>query len=159
MIRKDYLERLIEQFAQALARILKARQEARYEDALRLIREAARTALGMEYGPLTMVDAASTARMLGDPERVGVLARLVALLGVVLLAGGVAGGAGDRFRLGLELLLEARALGWRVEGEGAEALATLRARVDPGAPSERYRGLLARARGAGLKERRARQFA
>jgi hypothetical protein len=145
MNRKDYIERLIEQFAQALARILKARQEARYEDALGLIREAARTALGMEYGPLTRVDAASTARMLGDPERVGVLGRLVAQEAEVLQARGEVAGAEDRFRLGLELLLEARALGWRMEGEGAEALATLRARVDPGALSERYRGLLARA--------------
>lgn len=144
-IRKDYIEQMIEQFAAALARILKARREQRLEDATHLIRETARDALGMEYGALTMVDALSTARLLGAPVRVQVLARLVRQEAEVRREQGDALGAADRLRLALELYLEARELGLRLDETGTKELTELRAGVDAAALSERYRGLLAKA--------------
>jgi hypothetical protein len=144
-IRKDYIERLIEQFAAALARILKARQEQRSEDALQLIREAARTVLGMEYGALTLADAGSTARMLGEPSRVRVLASLVRQEAEVRRGQGDALGSEERLRLALELYLEARELGLRLDEGGTKEFDELRERVAAAALSERYRRLLARA--------------
>jgi hypothetical protein len=70
MIRKDYIERLIEQLAAAFAALMKLRRERRTEEAQQLIRDTALSALGMEYSTLTMADAASTARLLGHPLRV-----------------------------------------------------------------------------------------
>lgn len=144
-IRKDYIERMIEQLVAALARILRARQEQRYEEALQLIGEAARSMLGMEYRVLTMADAASTARLLGEPGRVRVLAKLVRQEAEVRRGQGDALGAGDRFRLALELYLEARELGLRLDGEGTREVAELREAVGEVALSERYQRLLARA--------------
>ncbi|MDY7226469.1 hypothetical protein [Hyalangium rubrum] len=144
MITKDYIERLIEQFAQALKALLKARQEQRPEEAHRLIRETALATLGMEYSVLTMADAASTARLLGHPQRVVVLARLVAEEGELLSEQGEGARAGLRWGLALELFLEARELGASLAGEDARVFEGLRRRVAPSLLSERHQQLLAR---------------
>ncbi len=147
MIRKDYIERLIEQLAQALAAILKARQEQRPEDAMQLIRDTALSALGMEYSVLTMADAASTARLLGHPSRVAGLARLVAEEGELLEEQGERARAALRRNLALELFLEARAQGGTLEGEDARVFEALRREVEPTLLSERHQHLLERETG------------
>ncbi|AKF79052.1 hypothetical protein MFUL124B02_00640 [Myxococcus fulvus 124B02] len=132
-IRKDYVERLIEQFAAALARLLKARHEKRFADAAALIRSTALDTLGMEYSALLMVDAASTARLLGDPMRVKVLARLVAEDGELHLEQGDSRMATERFEYALALYAEARHLGLPHDAEDSAVLARLRAWLGPGA--------------------------
>lgn len=129
MIRKDYIERLIEQFAAAFASLLKLRRERRTEEAQQLIRDTAQSLLGMEYSTLTMADAASTARLLGHPLRVVALARLVAEEGELLHEKGESARAALRRRLALELLLEAQTMGATLEGEDARVLAELREKV------------------------------
>jgi hypothetical protein len=131
MIRKDYLERLIEQLAAAFKALLKLRQEQRPEEARQLIRDTALSTLGMEYDVLTMADAASTARLLGHPRRVVGLARLVAEEGELFHEQGEPARAALRWRLALELLEEARKLGATLEGEDARVFAELRAKVEP----------------------------
>jgi hypothetical protein len=143
MIRKDYIERLIEQFAAAFAALLKARREQRTEDARQLIRDTALTVLGMEYSVLTMADAASTARLLGHPLRVVGLARLVAEEGELFREQGEEARAAIRWGLALELFLEARELGATLEGEDARVFTSLRTRVEPRLLPERYQQLLA----------------
>ena len=128
-IRKDYIERLIEQFVAALARIIKARREQRFADAQQLIRDTALSSLGMEYGALLLADAASTARLLGEPSRVKVLARLVAEDGEVLLAQGDADTASARFRYALALFAEAQAHGLQPDPDDTATLARLRAHL------------------------------
>jgi hypothetical protein len=137
MIRKDYIERLIEQLAAAFAAILKARREQRTEDARQLIRDTALSALGMEYSVLTMADAASTARLLGHPSRVVGLARLVAEEGELLQEQGEAARAALRWRLALELFGEAGKMGATLKGEDARVFTGLREKVEPPLPSER----------------------
>jgi hypothetical protein len=110
-IRQDYIERLIEQFAAALARILKLNQEQRPEEARRLIRDTALSALGMDYDALLLGDARSTARLLGDPERVRMLARLVTQEADALGLQGDTATAAARTEYALALHAEARALG------------------------------------------------
>jgi hypothetical protein len=131
MIRKDYIERLIEQLAAAFKALLKLREEKRPEQARQLIRDTALSALGMEYDVLTMADAASTARLLGHPARVVGLARLVAVEGELLEEQGEQARAALRWGLALELFEEARKMGATIQGEDARALAGLRARVQP----------------------------
>jgi hypothetical protein len=86
--RSDWLQHLIEQEAEALSAIVRARHEGRLEDAHRLIREAARTELGMDYRVLTSFDVLSVAELLAHHERVRVLAQLVAQEAEVLEAEG-----------------------------------------------------------------------
>ncbi|HEX8701439.1 MAG TPA: hypothetical protein VF815_21610 [Myxococcaceae bacterium] len=143
MIREDYIERMIQQFAAVFKALLKAREEQRPEDALKLIRETALSVLGMEYSTLTMADAASTARLLGDPVRVVGLARLVVEEGELLRAQGKETRASLRWSLALELFLEARALGAALRGEDARVFARLRTEVAPMLLSERHQQLLA----------------
>ncbi len=128
-IRKDYIERLIEEFAAALARIIQARREQRLADAQQLIRDTALSSLGMEYGALLLADPASTARLLGDPARVKVLARLVAEDGEALLQQGDSDTASARFHHALALYTEARALGLTPDAEDLAAISRLAARV------------------------------
>jgi hypothetical protein len=129
MIRKDYIERLIEQFAAAFAALLKLRRERKTEEAQQLIRDTALSVLGMEYSALTMADAASTARLLGHPLRVIGLARLVAEEGDLLHEQGEHARATLRWGLALDLFLEAQAMGAILEGEDARVLAELRKKV------------------------------
>jgi len=129
MIRKDYIERLIEQFAAAFAALLKLRRERKPEEAQQLIRDTALSVLGMEYSALTMADAASTARLLGHPLRVVGLARLVAEEGNLLHEQGEQARATLRWGLALELFLEAQKMGATLEGEDALVLAELRKKV------------------------------
>jgi hypothetical protein len=143
MIREDYIERLIQQFAAAFKALMKARQEQRPEEALQLIRDTALSLLGMEYSVLTMADAASTARLLGHPQRVVGLARLVAEEGKVLGEQGQQARASLRWGLALELFLEAHALGASLEGDDARAFTWLRTEVAPALLSERHQRLLA----------------
>ncbi|MCP3166186.1 hypothetical protein [Myxococcus qinghaiensis] len=132
-IRKDYIERLVEQFAAALARLLKARQEKRFAEAAGLIRSTALDTLGMEYDALLMVDAASTSRMLGDPMRVKILARLVAEDGELHQDQGDPRTATARFHYALALYAESRALGRPHDDEDAAVLTRLRAFLGPAA--------------------------
>ncbi|NVJ26226.1 MULTISPECIES: hypothetical protein [Myxococcus] len=132
-IRKDYIERLVEQFAEALSRLLKARQEKRFAEAAGLIRSTALDTLGMEYDALLMVDAASTSRMLGDPLRVKILARLVAEDGELHLEQGDTRTATARFHSALALYAESRALGRPHDDEDTAVLTRLRAWLGPAA--------------------------
>jgi hypothetical protein len=131
MIRKDYIERLIEQFAAAFASLLKLRRERKTEQAQQLIHDTALSLLGMEYGALTMADAGSTARLLGNPLRVKGLARLVAEEAELFQDKGEPARAAMRRELALELYQEAVKMGAPLEGEDARLFAQLREAVPP----------------------------
>ena len=142
MLRKDYIERMIQQFAAAISAILKLRREKKTEEAQQVLSDTALSLLGMEYSTLTMADAASTAKLLGQPLRVKVLARLVAEDGELLEQKGEHARASVRWGLALELFLEAQVQGTKFEGEDAEVFAELRRKVAPALLSERHQRLL-----------------
>ncbi|QDE65614.1 MULTISPECIES: hypothetical protein [Myxococcus] len=125
-LRKDYIERLIEEFAAALARIIKARREKKLADAQRLIQETALSTLGMEYTALLMADPMSTARLLGSPTRVKVLARLVAEDGELIAEQGDAATATSRFHYALALYDEVQVLGLTLDADDTATIARLR---------------------------------
>ncbi|GHG89184.1 hypothetical protein [Comamonas sp. JC664] len=124
-LRKDYIERLIEEFAAALSRIIKARREKKLADAQRLIQETALSTLGMEYMALLMADPASTAKLLGAPTRVKVLARLVAEDGELIAEQGDTATATARFQYALALYGEVQALGLAPDGDDTATIARM----------------------------------
>ncbi|RKH50099.1 hypothetical protein D7X96_25620 [Corallococcus interemptor] len=144
-LRKDFIERAVEQFAAAIASILKARKEKRYGDARNHIRETALTVLGMEYGALTLADAESTSRLLGTASRTRMLAKLVREDGELMREQGDPLTADSRFLLSLELYLEAISLGLNPDTEDATAIAELRALTDTTTLSERHQRMLSQA--------------
>lgn len=77
MIRKGYIERLIEEIAQVLVRLLRLRKEGKHAEAVQAVREACVSLFGVEYDVLVGVDAASAAGLLGSPEKVRHFAKLV----------------------------------------------------------------------------------
>lgn len=74
--RKDFIERMVEQLAELLRAVMKARSRKDTEAALEQLREGGRGVLGMDPQVLLAVDAHAAADLLGDPARVKVLARL-----------------------------------------------------------------------------------
>ncbi|MCY1040811.1 hypothetical protein OV208_05700 [Corallococcus sp. bb12-1] len=144
-LRKDLIERAVEQFVAAIASILRARKEKRYGDARTLIRETSLDVLGMEYGTLILADAESTSRLLGTWARVRMLAKLVREDGELMNEQGDPLTADSRFLLSLELFLEAMSLGLNPDTEDATAIAELRGSIDTASLSERHQRMLAQA--------------
>jgi hypothetical protein len=77
VIKKDYVERMIEQFAEAIARLLKLREAGKHGEALAVVRTTCQELLGLEYEMLVGVDAVSAASLLGSAQKVRKLAELV----------------------------------------------------------------------------------
>ena len=91
VIKKDYVERMIEQLAAAIARLLKLRDAGNHGEALAVVRTACEEAFGLEYEMLVGVDAASAASLLGTPAKVRRFAELVRAEAEVLEAAGERG--------------------------------------------------------------------
>ncbi len=109
-IRKDYLQRMVEQLAEALAALLGKRKAKQHAEVRGLVGDTCRDLLGMEYGVLTAVDAHSAAQLLGHPVRVRALAQLVQEDALALEGLGDAAGAEARRSLASALEEEARAM-------------------------------------------------
>ena len=76
-IREDYIERMVEQLVSALAAILKLGTANKPDEALALLQQTSLTLFGLEYRMLITFDANSVADLLGHPEKILALARLV----------------------------------------------------------------------------------
>ena len=76
-IREDYIERMIERLVAALAAILKAGKQEQWEEALGLVQQTSLSLFGLEYRMLVTIDARSVADVLGHPEKLKALARLI----------------------------------------------------------------------------------
>jgi hypothetical protein len=76
-VREDYIERMIERLVAALAALLQAGQQEKWDEALDLVRQTSLSLFGMEYRMLVTIDARSVADVLGHPEKIKALARLV----------------------------------------------------------------------------------
>jgi len=105
MIKKDYVERMIQQFAEAIARLLKLREAGDHGEALAFVRATSLEVFGLEYEVLVGVDAASAASLLGSPLKARKFAELVRAEAEVLEAAGEVGLAVRRrtFAAALEL--------------------------------------------------------
>ncbi|HEX8825834.1 MAG TPA: hypothetical protein VF794_38340 [Archangium sp.] len=106
-IREDYIERMIEKLVAALAVILKAGKTQKTEEALDLVHQTSLSLFGMEYRMLLTIDAASVAELLGHPEKIKALAKLVSAEADLLQQRGDAVGVAHRLGHALALLQEA----------------------------------------------------
>ncbi|MDQ3364504.1 MAG: hypothetical protein M3680_03655 [Myxococcota bacterium] len=109
MIREDYLIRMVKQFAEALARLMKLREAGEHRAALQ-IADGLYDELGISRELVDVVDTPTLAGMLRDPERMRAAAQLCWEEGHVFRSQGDPLTAAVRYRRAHELLLEARAL-------------------------------------------------
>jgi hypothetical protein len=107
-IREDYIERMIEKLVAALAAILKAGKTQKAEEALDLVHQTSLSLFGLEYRMLITIDAASVAGLLGHPEKIKALAKLVSAEADLLQQRGDDVGVAHRLGHALALLEEAR---------------------------------------------------
>jgi hypothetical protein len=107
-IREDYIERMIEKLVAALAAILKAGKTQKTEEALELVHQTSLSLFGMEYRMLITIDAASVAGLLGHPEKIKALAKLVSAEAELLQQRGDDVGVAHRLGHALALLQEAQ---------------------------------------------------
>ncbi len=78
MLREDYLERMIRQLAQALARILGLRRRGETEAALEELDGAVAAVAGLDPRAVEASDPALLAALLREPDRLAALGRLLA---------------------------------------------------------------------------------
>lgn len=78
MLRDDYLERMIRQLAQALARIVGLRRRGETEAALEALDAAVAAAAGLDPRAVEASDPAVLAALLREPARLAALGRLLA---------------------------------------------------------------------------------
>jgi hypothetical protein len=125
-LKRDYILRIVEQLAQAIARILALRATGDVPGAIREVEGAAGGIAGMDLRMAGSVDTATLARHVPEPVRMAALARLM------YERAGLAGEEGD----------EAGARRWRVravelwraaEAAGAELDEVARAALERGA--------------------------
>jgi sugar diacid utilization regulator len=107
-IREDYIERMIERLVAALAAILKAGKSQKTDEAFNLVQQTSLSLFGMEYRMLITIDAGSVAGLLGHPEKIKALAKLVSAEAELLQQRGDTEGAAHRLGHALVLLQEVR---------------------------------------------------
>ena len=117
MISQDYIIRIIQQVVEAIARMIGKREQGDYQGALRQA-EAAYDLLGIPPDLAAAMDSESLADLLGNPEKIRMMARLSQQEGEVYRATGDPLTGTARFRRAAELMLEARIRDPRPEDAG-----------------------------------------
>ena len=126
MIQRDYVLRLIQQLAQALARIAGLKRSGQLDEALDDVGTTLDDLLGPLRQTLDAIDARSAARLLTDRERIEAYALLSAEEASILELIGNTTRAGQRAQRALALLLEAQMLGHTLSADAQKTLAELR---------------------------------
>ena len=136
MIREDFILRMIRQFAEALGRVARLRDEGKYERALddtgRLYED-----LGVPREVCDVVDTPTLAGLLVHPDKMRALAQVCWEEARIFQASGDPLTAFGRQRRALELLLEARAID--PSSDDDSAILELSRIVDARHLDERYR--------------------
>jgi hypothetical protein len=125
MIQRDYVLRLIQQLAQALARIAGLKRSGQLDEALDDVGTTLDDLLGPLRQTLDAIDARSAARLLTDRERIEAYALLTAEEASILELMGHRARAGAGAQRALALLLEAQVLGHTLSADAVEAVARL----------------------------------
>ncbi len=76
-LKRDYILRIVQQLAEAVARILALRKKGSVAEAIREVEGAAGAIAGMDLRMAAAVDTGTVARHLADPVRMAALARLM----------------------------------------------------------------------------------
>ncbi len=139
MFEQDYVLRMIQQLAQAIARIAGFKKAGKLDEALSEVRETADGIFGPLLRTLDAVDAQSAAGLLGNREKIEAYARLTAEEASIHDLMGDARRARAGERRALLLYLEAAILGQAPSADARAAIEALRRKVDEGQLPPRYR--------------------
>jgi len=116
LVQRDYILRMIEQVAAAIARILKRKTDGDLVGARQDVHQATMQLLGPAAAMATMVDSRTAANLVSDARRLRLWCRLLAEDSEILRALGRGGEAAAVDRRIVELLLES----WGREAEWDE---------------------------------------
>lgn len=141
--RRDYILRLIEQFAEMLGRIVGLRKSGKLDEAEKLVRETADGIFGSLRSMIDNVDPATAANLLASREKIVVYAALTLEQAEIAAAKGENRRATSRRRRALELYLEASRLG-ELDARSRANVDALRASLDVANLDQRYREWLER---------------
>jgi len=146
MVQRDYIERMIEQFAQALAQVVAAVRAGDFDLALLTVRRTSDLVLG-NLGPvMERLDAASVVEFVGklDLDRIRMYAALLAEEGTIRELRGQEARAQYCFSRALELYAAISLSGARLKAADSERIASLQPKVAAGAIDGRYQDELLR---------------
>lgn len=136
LVQRDYILRMIEAIAAAIARILRRRQSGDLAGARREVDMASTELLGPIASVASRVDTQTAANLLGDGRRVAAWARLLAEDSDILREMGRVAEADANDKRVLELLLEAWLHDRELDAESSATLDLVRARLTPGVLAE-----------------------
>jgi hypothetical protein len=143
MVERDYILRMIQQLAQALASILGLKRAGKLDEALAAVRSTADGIFGPLLRTVDALDAQSAGRLLGSREKLAAYAALTAEEGSIHALKGDERRARESSRRALMLYLEAALRGSGLSAEDRAAIEALRATVDETRLAPRYREALA----------------
>jgi hypothetical protein len=143
MIESDYILRMIQQLAKAIARIVGLKQAGQLDEALDELRTTADGIFGPIRHTLDAIDARSAAGLLADGEKIEAYATLTAEEASIRELMDDAPRARSGGQRALALYLEALMLNGTVSDDARAAIAELRHRVDDNMLPERYRERIA----------------
>jgi hypothetical protein len=151
MIQRDYIERLIEECADALSRMLRLRRAGQLDAALRGVDEAADRLLGPLRPLLERLEASSAVGALGwsEMDRIRMYAALVGEEGLIHQRRGDSARGYLRCRRSLELFAAVSLAGARLDDADLGRVAVLSSAVDLEQLDARYRDELRRLSGRG----------
>jgi len=138
---RDYIVRAAKALGALVARLMGLKARRRFEEARREIGATGTALLGLDPAVFDAMDPPSAARLLADPRRVALLARLTEEQARVDDAEGLHDRAQAGLSRALQLLAEAVAVGC-TDDDCREAVARLGAEVAPDSLPERCRTLL-----------------
>ena len=78
-LRRDYVMRIVQQLAELAARVLGLRKKGHLDEAVAAVEQAARSLAGVDLRMIEGVATPSVAALVGDPDRLELLARLAAM--------------------------------------------------------------------------------
>lgn len=148
LVQRDYILRLIEAVAAAVARIVRRREAGDLQGARREAQIAAAEFLGPLASVVGSVDPRTAADLIAEDWRVAAWAQLLAEDAVTLRQMDRTDDAHRQETRALELLLEVHLRGAVLEAPAKAALRSLQERVAPEEVGDRYREVDASFRGA-----------
>jgi hypothetical protein len=148
-VQRDYIERMIEQFAQAITEIANLIRTGQFDPILVIVRRTSEAALAPLLPMLEQLDAASFVELLGkyEVDRIRMYAALLGEEGTVHQLRGQLARAHDRWRHALELCTAISLSGARLKPADCDRAVEVRARVDPGTIRSHYSEELSRLAG------------
>ena len=143
IVRKDFFERLVEQFGNFLAAVVKQRKAGQAELALQQLEQGYLPLLGMDGTMLKAVDSHSAADLLDHPVRIASFARLLLEEAEIQVALGALISAERCRSHALEIYLEALSRTRAPSLQWITDVRTLREQVEVSSLAPHYRELLA----------------